>query len=317
MSKKPERRRPRAAASGLWRALVTVPDSEAAAAASEALGEFGAVSIFEEKPGGPWSVEGLTTSPPDRASTAARLALAWLQLAGSPPVPRWERVPATDWVSLNQSSFPPLAIGGCFIYGSHHRARVPAGRIGLLIDAATAFGTGEHATTRGCLLALDATARIGRARRILDMGTGTGILALAAAKRWHRRVAAFDIDPEAVRVAAHNARRNGVARLVRVRQSAGYRHRAVGRAAPFDLIFANILARPLELMARDLQRNLAPGGIAFLSGLLPWQEGSVLAAHRLRHLHLHARLVIDGWSTLVLARGRPAHFRSIRRRVIP
>jgi ribosomal protein L11 methyltransferase len=300
---------------GLWRVVVTTRDADAAAAATDALGEFGAVSAFEERPGGAWCVEGLSTAPPDRPATLARLALAWLRVGGPPPEPRWERVPPADWVRLNQASFPPLAVGRYFIYGSHHDERVPPGRIGLLIDAATAFGTGEHATTRGCLLALDAVARIGRARRILDMGTGTGVLALAAAKTWHRRVRAFDIDPEAVRVARHNARRNGVARLCRVGRSAGYRDRAIAHGAPYDLVLANILARPLALMARDLARVLAPGGVAILSGLLPWQENLVLAAHRLRRLRLRGRLVIDGWSTLVLARGRPAHFRSTRRRV--
>jgi ribosomal protein L11 methyltransferase len=190
---------------------------------------------------------------------------------------------------------------------------VPTGRIGLLIDAATAFGTGEHATTRGCLLALDAIARNRRMARVLDMGTGTGVLAIAAAKAWRRRVVARDIDPESVRVAAHNARRNGVAHLVTVRRSAGYRDRLVARAAPYDLVLANILARPLSLMARDLGHVLGTGGIAVLSGLLPWQENMVLAAHRRQGLRLRQRIVIDGWSTLVLARGRPAHFRSLRK----
>jgi ribosomal protein L11 methyltransferase len=312
LSKKPE---PRRAFAGLWRVVVSAPDSDAAAAAADAFSEFSAVSAFEEKPGGAWSVEGLSTEPPDRGAIAARLALAWLALAGNPPEPRWERVPPTDWLRANQASFPPLAIGRYFIHGSHHAGHIPAGRVGLLIDAATAFGTGEHATTRGCLLALDAAARIGRARRVLDMGTGTGVLAIAAAKTAHRRVAARDIDPESVRVATHNAKRNGVAGLVAIRRSAGYRDRLVGRSAPYALVMANILARPLAMMARDLGRVLAPGGIAILSGLLPWQEGLVLGAHRLQRLRLKQRIVIDGWSTLVLARGRPRSFRSIRRRL--
>jgi ribosomal protein L11 methyltransferase len=312
LSRKPEKRRPRSSASGLWRVIVNAPDAAAAAVASDALSDWGTVSAFEERPDGPWRVEGLSAEPPDRSSTVARLALAWLKLASPVPEPRWERVPATDWVSLNQASFPPLRIGRYFIYGSHRPARVPAGHIGLLIDAATAFGTGEHATTRGCLLALDAVARVGRARRILDMGSGTGGLGLAAAKTWHRRVAAFDIDAEAVRVSAHNARRNGVAHLVQARRSTGYRDRFVARAAPFDLVFANILARPLTLMARDLGRVLAPGGIAVLSGLLPWQEDQVLAAHRAHRLRLCQRLVVSGWSTLIIARGRPLRFRSFR-----
>lgn len=312
MSKKPDLRRTFA---GLWRVAVTAPDADSAAAATDAFSELGAVSAFEEQPGGSWLVEGLSAEAPDRASIVARLALAWLGLVGNPPEPHWERLPPKDWLTANQASFPPLGIGRFFIYGSHHQGGVPSGRIGLLIDAATAFGTGEHATTRGCLTVLDAVARNGAAMHVLDMGTGTGVLAIAAAKTWHRHVVARDIDPESVRVATHNARRNGVAGLVAVRRSAGYRDRGLAAAAPFDLILANILARPLTLMARDLGRVIAPGGIAILSGLLPWQENLVLAAHRLQRLRLCQRIVIDGWSTLVLARGRPNHFRFLRRRV--
>lgn len=292
--------------SGLWRAVVTVDDAVGAAAASDAFAELEAVSAFEEKPGGSWCVEGLSTAAPDRGAIAARLALAWLGLAGIPPEPHWERLPPTDWLRINQASFPALAQGRYFIHGSHHHEPIPAGRIGLLIDAATAFGTGEHATTRGCLMALDLLARRGRPARILDMGTGTGVLAIAAAKTWHRRVIARDIDPEAVRVARHNAARNGVAGLVRVRRSAGYGERGVADAAPYDLVLANILARPLSMMACDLGRVLAPQGVAVLSGLLPWQEKMVLAAHRLQGLKLRQRFVVDGWSTLLLSR-HPGH----------
>jgi ribosomal protein L11 methyltransferase len=312
LSRKPE---PRRTFAGLWRVVVTASDSDAAAAAADAFSELGAVSAFENTPGGTWHVEGLSSEQPDPGTIAARLALAWLALAGNPPEPRWERVPPTDWLCANQASFPPLAIGRYFIHGSHHAGRVPAGRVGLLIDAATAFGTGEHATTRGCLLVLDAVAQLGRVGSVLDMGTGTGVLAIAAAKTAHRRVVARDIDPESVRVAMHNAKRNGVAGLVAVRRSAGYRDRLVARSAPYALVMANILARPLTLMARDLGRALAPGGVAILSGLLPWQESLVLSAHRLQRLRLKQRIVIDGWSTLVLARGRPQIFRPVRRRL--
>jgi ribosomal protein L11 methyltransferase len=150
-------------------------------------------------------------------------------------------------------------------------------------------------------------------RRILDMGTGTGILAMAAAKRWRCHIVARDIDPEAVRVTAHNVRRNGIAPLVAVGRSAGYRERGVMRRRPYDLVLANILARPLERMAADLRRALAPGGIAMLSGLLAYQAPGVLAAHRLAGLSLRQRVVIDGWSTLVVGRGRSPHFRSARK----
>jgi ribosomal protein L11 methyltransferase len=133
---------------------------------------------------------------------------------------------------------------------------------------------------------------------------------MGAAKRWRRRVVARDIDPESVRVTAHNIRCNGVAPLIDVARSTGYRERGVMRRRPYDLVLANILARPLERMAADLRRALKPGGIAVLSGLLSYQEPGVLAAHRLAGFSLKQRIVIDGWSTLVLGRGRPAFFRS-------
>ncbi len=308
MSPKPER----LSRSALWRVVLLAPDANAAAAATDAFGEFEAVSVFEERKDGPWCIEGFAREKPERAPLLARLELAWINIGGPPPEPRWEKLAPQDWVGINQASFPPLAVGRFFIHGSHLQSRMPPGRIGLEIDAATAFGTGEHATTRGCLTALDAVAPRGPTR-VLDMGTGTGILAMAAAKRWHRRVVARDIDPESVRVAAHNARRNGVAGLIAIGRSAGYRDRGVAQRRPYDLVLANILARPLERMARDLGHALAPDGIAVLSGLLSYQEPGVLAAHRLAGLRLKQRFVIDGWSTLVLGRGRSSLFRTFRK----
>jgi len=261
------------------------------------------VSAFEETPDGAWRVEGFATALPQRGMAEAALAVAWAARHEAPPELAIESVAPRDWLGDNQASFPPMAVGRFLVHGSHHRMAVPAGRIGLLIDAATAFGTGEHATTRGCLVALQRRARR-RAppQRLLDMGSGTGILAIAAAKVWRRHVLARDIDIEAVRGAAVNAARNGVAGLVSSRRSNGYRDRAIGRAGPYDLVFANILARPLAAMAHDLARHLAPGGIAVLSGLLAHQERYVLCAHRAQRLVLIERIAIDGWHTLVLRR---------------
>ncbi len=288
----------------LWRLLVVAPDVATADRAAAALGTVcSTVSAFEERSGAAWRVEGLTEERPETALLEAALDLAWQGRDEKRPPLAVEPLPLRDWLVENQASFPPIMAARYVIYGSHHiAAPVPPGRIGLLIDAATAFGTGEHATTRGCLLALDRIARRRRPRRLLDMGTGTGILAIAAAKTWRRHVLGRDIDAESVRVAAHNAARNGVAALLSVRRSGGYRDRHLRRAGPFDLILANILARPLAVMAPDLAGNLAPGGIAVLSGLLARQEAQVLAAHRAQHLKLVSRIAIDGWHTLILAR---------------
>ena len=297
--------RTRRTAALLWRVGIAAADADAAAAAMAALdGVLETVSAFELSPGGAWQVEGLSREPPDRALIETRLALAWAAQRDPAPAPVIERVPARDWLAENQASFPPIAVGRFFVHGGHERRRPPSGRVALLIDAATAFGTGEHATTRGVLLALEGLARRGRRRRVLDMGTGTGILAIAAAKCWRRKVWARDIEGEAVRVARHNARRNGVAALLALRRSDGYRDRGLRRAAPFDLVLANILARPLMLMARELSLSLGVGGVAVLSGLLARQEAAVLAAHRRHGLHLFRRIACDGWHTLVLTRGR-------------
>lgn len=290
--------------SGLWRVFCTVPDAMAAEAAARALVDaVASVSAFEAAPGGPWLVEGVSPARPDSAALETRLALAWLGRGETAPALAIERLPTRDWLAENQQSFPPIAVGRFFIHGTAARVRIPAGRIALTIDAATAFGTGEHASTRGCLLALDALARRRRPRAVLDMGTGTGILAIAAAKVWRVQVAAFDIDAEAARVARHNAAVNGVASLVAARRGRSYAERTLRRRAPYDLIFANILARPIIAMARGLARALAPDGVAVLSGLLPWQEAAVLAAHRRVRLTLVRRIAVDGWSTLVLRSG--------------
>jgi ribosomal protein L11 methyltransferase len=289
--------------SGLWRVFVTVPDEAAADAAARALDHAAAsLSVFEAGPGGTWLVDCVCARPPEAAALEARLALAWLGRADVPPALAIERLPARDWLAENQASFVPIAAGRYFIHGSASRAQKPAGKIALTIDAATAFGTGEHASTRGCLAALDRLAKRGRRTRVLDMGAGTGILAIAAAKTWHATIAAFDIDLEAVRVARRNAAVNGVAKFVTSRRGHSFALRALRRRAPYDVIFANILARPIVAMSRGIARTLAPRGAAILSGLLPRQESAVLSAYRRQRLPLARRICVDGWSTLILSR---------------
>ncbi|MEJ0069673.1 MAG: ATP-dependent metallopeptidase FtsH/Yme1/Tma family protein [Pseudomonadota bacterium] len=262
-----------------------------------------AIAAFEIVPGGDWRLEAYTLEPPDPAAVRATLLQAAEGARVALPAFHIQPLPPTDWLAENRRDFPVQSIGRFFIYGSHHPRGVPAGRIGLLVDAATAFGSGEHATTRGCLAALDRLSRRRRVRRPLDLGCGSGILALALAKLTRRPVRAADIDPESVRVARDNAALNGVARLVRVARSDGYRAPLVRRGRPYDVIVSNILAQPLCRFARDLRRHLAPGGVAVLSGLLVAQEAQVVAAHRRQGLVLIRRFRRDGWSTLEFSAG--------------
>jgi ribosomal protein L11 methyltransferase len=296
-------------ASHLWRIALVVPES-AAAAFSEAVGEQAvAVSTFELEEGVSWLVEATTHGEPDRPRLEARVAVLAEALGIAEPPLVVEHLPLIDWVSFTQQSFPPLRIGRYFVYGSHHDGLVPPGSVSLQVDAATAFGSGEHGSTKGCLLALDRLARrTGPARRCgrrggaLDMGCGSGILAMAMARTWRMRVTAVDIDSESVRVTRFNAARNGVAGLVAAQGGDGYRTAVVRRHAPFQVVTANILARPLARMAPRLARVLARGGHVVLAGLLARQERHVLQAHRAQGLRLVARIPVGEWTTLVMRR---------------
>lgn len=263
-----------------------------------------AIAAFEIVPNGDWRLEAYTVDEPDAAAVADAVRRA-AQTAGiSAPAYHISPLPKVDWLAENRRNFPPQALGRFFIHGSHFEGKPPAGKVALLVDAATAFGSGEHETTRGCLIAIDRRIARRRVRRMVDVGCGSGILAIGAAKRMRRKVIASDLDPESVRVARENAALNGVAHLVRVEGGAGYQVPAIRKGKPFDMIVANILARPLCALSRDLKRHLARDGIAILSGLLVEQEAMVLAAHRRQGLFLDYRLRRQGWSTLVLKRKR-------------
>jgi len=287
--------------SPVWRLLAQVRGADAANAVFALLDDSAdAVSAFETAPE-EWRVEAYRRSPLLNPELGARLALAAVAAGGTLAEFGEESLPARDWLAENQLSFPPLRVGRFFVYGSHYDGKVPAGAIGIAVDAATAFGTGEHPSTRGCLLALERLARRRRFHRPLDIGTGTGILSIATAKLLHRKVLAGDIDPRAIGVARHNAACNGVGGLVQSRKAPGYRDRLIRRSR-YDLVLSNILARPLAVMAADLARMMAPDGLAVLSGLLRWQEPVVLAPHRGCGIVLDHRLDIEGWSTLVMRR---------------
>jgi ribosomal protein L11 methyltransferase len=257
------------------------------------------VGFFRNHDTGIWRVEGVKQVGVNEAELASSLAIATVMTGVSPVLER-SATEAEGWLARTYASFPEQLIGKHFaVRGTHLTGPGTPNRLTLTLDAGLAFGTGEHGSTRGCLVALETVARR-RPGRILDMGTGSGILAMAAAKLMNRPVLATDIEPWAVRVAAENAALNGVAHLVTARLADGWRDPFVRGQGPYDLVFANILARPLCLMARDLALNLAPGGTAILAGLLANQARWVLAAHRAQGLRLERMLPQGPWTTIVV-----------------
>ncbi|WP_022726866.1 50S ribosomal protein L11 methyltransferase [Fodinicurvata sediminis] len=230
-----------------------------------------------------------------------RLVAAALGCEIDVPDYRYELMPETDWVAESQAALPPLQAGRFFVHGSHVQERPAAGAIPLLVEANIAFGTGRHETTRGCLLALCDLAKRGRKTRVLDLGCGSGILAMGAAHLWPKaRILATDNDPGSVRVARENAGLNRLSSRVRSYFSQGYAHPAIKREGPYDLIVANILAAPLCRMATDTARHAKPGGHVILSGLLWHQERWVRQRHRAAGLVLEARYKLGDWTTLLL-----------------
>ena len=247
-----------------------------------------------------WRVDVLFRAPPDAAAVAYELTGSGIVVEQATV----ERVVPEEGARATELKLPPVTAGRFVVHGSHARAGLPDGAVPIEIDAGLAFGSGEHATTQACLVAIDRLARRHRFRRVLDVGCGSGVLAIAAAKCWPARVLAVDNDPIAVRVARTNVGLNGVARHVRVEQAESYGHSAVRHSRPFDLILANILADPLVELAPALARHLAPGGHAVLSGLLDRQAEAVVAAHRREGLQLVGRIALGPWMALVLAQGR-------------
>lgn len=240
------------------------------------------------------------------ADEPSRIRLTELIEAASPDprlgALRIEPLPQRNWVAEAERLRGPVRAGRFLVHGRHDRGKVPAGRFTLEIDASLAFGTAHHATTRGCLIVLDRLAKRTHPRRILDIGTGTGILAIAAARALNARVVASDMDPIAVAVAAENVRMNGVQPCVSVIEADGVAHPALRRAKA-DLLFANILLGPLLDLAPAFARALRPGGMCVLSGLLDPQARQVEARFRSHGFRLDSRILLDGWATLLFRRG--------------
>jgi ribosomal protein L11 methyltransferase len=262
------------------------------------LGDDVAIAAFENDDR-QWAVEITFTTSPDQNAIRELVESG----GGDTAALLFSELSEKDWVAASLAELTPVRAGRFLVHGAHHRGQFPANLIGIEIEAALAFGTGHHGTTRGCLLALDGLLRRRRRARarVLDVGTGTGVLAIAAAKALRAPIRTTDIDPVAVRVADANARHNGVAAFITNRVADG-RHSLPWRG-PFDLILANILLGPLTRMAPQLARRLAPGGSIVLSGLLPEQAGAAVAAYRAQGLALVRRSVLENWATLVMQRG--------------
>ena len=281
-------------------ALTTLPGKAAAEALGEAMErlvpEPTGVGVFEIEDGsGLWEVGGYFTETPDLAGLALLEALH-----GAKPFTISE-LPETDWVAEVKRELSPVEAGRFFVYGSHDADKVPADALPLLIEAAMAFGTGHHGTTLGCLRALDRLADAGfHARKAVDIGCGTAVLAMAAARLWPETVMASDIDEVAVEVAGANVRANGLDGRVSCVEAAGFDHPALMAGAPFDLIFANILKGPLIALAGDMAQALQPGGKAILSGILNEQADEVIAHYARTGINLVSRDEIGDWTTLLL-----------------
>lgn len=287
-----------------YTAITSLVGRERAERLSEALEEFDpipeGVGICEIEDGsGRWEVAGYFTETPDD------IALALMAAAfGAAPFAVSE-LPETDWVAHVKRELQPVEAGRFFVYGSHDADRVPSDRVPLLIEAAMAFGTGHHGTTKGCLLALERLAGQGfRARNAVDIGCGTAVLAMAAASIWPDPVLASDIDPVAVEVAVANVQANGLSGRVRCVEAAGFDAPALRKAAPYDLVFANILKGPLIALAPDMAKSIAPGGVAILSGILNQQADEVAGVYRQAGFELLERDEQAEWTTLVLRRGQ-------------
>jgi ribosomal protein L11 methyltransferase len=256
-------------------------------------------SAHENEETGEWVFEATCTSAPD---IEAFNEIARETLGGQVGFAVETIDPTVNWVAKSLEGLQPVVAGGFYVHGSHEQTPPPAGLTAIRIDAAQAFGTGHHETTTGCLEAIDRALKRKRFRSMLDVGTGTGVLAIALAKRTHLPVLASDIDPIAVKTTVENARDNGVGRYVIAIEATGLEHRQIATGAPYDLIVANILAGPLVALAPAMRKVAGIGATVILSGILVRQASRVISAYAQQGIVLRHKLTKKEWATLVLER---------------
>ncbi|MDR7038657.1 MULTISPECIES: 50S ribosomal protein L11 methyltransferase [Methylobacterium] len=288
--------------------LRLLTDERSARAMTDILGEMfdpteTAVAAFEAEDGVTWRLEAYFAEAPDEEMVRELIRPI---VGDQADVADFQTIDQQDWVRASLEGLKPVRAGRILVHGAHDRAHVRANDLPIEIEAALAFGTGHHGTTLGCLLALVAAMKRGRPARVLDVGTGTGILAFAAARVLRSTVVAGDLDPEAVLTARANARLNGLTPWLRLYQGPGVQHALANRPRRFDVVFANILARPLKRLAPSLTSVVADGGVLILSGLIERDVPGVLSTYGHQGFHLAQKGVIEGWATLVLRRGGAA-----------
>jgi ribosomal protein L11 methyltransferase len=286
------------------RATCAVGSEQTASGVVDALSEIFdnddvAVAAFE-RPDGQWDVTLYFAAAPDQSAIRDLVGMS----AGEDVAKSitFDTIAAQDWVKSSLEGLVPVNAGRFIVHGHHDRDRVPPNKLGIEIEAALAFGTGHHGTTRGCLLLLDEVLRQRTPRRVLDLGTGTGVLAIAAAKALHRTILASDIDARSAIVAGENATLNGVGPYVESIHATGFASPRFAAMGPFGLVMANILANPLRKLAPAVTAHLAPSAFVILSGLLPHQARGVVAAYRGQGLKLIRRIQLDGWTSLLMQR---------------
>jgi ribosomal protein L11 methyltransferase len=260
--------------------------------------DYAAVSAFEGANG--WLVEVYLSHEPDRARLTALVKDA--SADGEMPALTFEQVDEKDWVSASLTGLAPVRVGRFVVHGAHDRAKVKSNQIGIEIEAALAFGTGHHGTTQGCLAAIDRAIKTHPPRRVLELGTGTGVLAIAAARGLKRRVVAGEIDPLAVAATIGNARLNKAGYLIHAVRADGVQHPAIRAGVRYDFVLANILLGPLKRLAHPVRGLLARRATVVLSGLMPEHANAARAAWCAGGLVLRRRQTIENWVTLTLQR---------------